>query len=57
VKLSKQVMYSIDDMGQGKFDSALLHACIGIDATSKKMFPVKSLSASGTLIASDIITG
>lgn len=39
MKLSKHVTGAIDDGGQGKFDSALLHACIAIDATSKRLAP------------------
>src|SRR6266851_7227207 len=39
MKLSKQVLYAIDDAGAKKFDAALLHACIAIDATSKRLYP------------------
>jgi hypothetical protein len=39
MKLSNQVTCAIDDRMQGKFDSALLHACIAIDTTSKCLFP------------------
>lgn len=39
MKLSKQVMYAIDDASAGKLDSALLHACCAIDATSKRLYP------------------
>ena len=39
MKLSQQVIYAIDDAGVGKLDSALLHACIAIDATSKRCYP------------------
>lgn len=39
MKLSKQVLYAIDDVSSGKFDAALLHACIAIDPTSKRLYP------------------
>lgn len=39
MKLSQQVLYAIDDAGVGKFDAALLHACIAIDTTSKRLYP------------------
>jgi hypothetical protein len=33
------VLYAIDDAEANKFDAALLHACVSIDVTSKRMFP------------------
>src|SRR6267142_1238304 len=39
MKLSRQVICAFDDALQGKFESALLHACIAIDATSKRLYP------------------
>lgn len=42
MKLSEQVLCSIDDAGTGKFDAALLHACIAIDTTSKRLYPSES---------------
>lgn len=39
MRLSQQVLCAIDDAGAGKLDSALMHACIAIDATSKRLFP------------------
>lgn len=39
MKLSEQVLCAIDDAEVGKFDSALLHACIVIDTTSKRLYP------------------
>jgi hypothetical protein len=39
VKLRKHVLYAIDDAGAGRFDSALMNACIAIDPTSKKLYP------------------
>jgi len=39
IKLSQQVLYAIDDAGAGKFDAALLHACIAIDTTAKRLYP------------------
>jgi hypothetical protein len=39
MKLSEHVLYAIDDAGAKKFDAALLHACIAIDATSKRLYP------------------
>jgi hypothetical protein len=41
MKLSQHVTGAIDDCGQGKFDSALLHACIAIDTTSKRLTPAE----------------
>ena len=37
MKLSQQVLCAIDDACQGKFDSALLHSCISIDTTSRRL--------------------
>jgi hypothetical protein len=39
MKLSQQVLYAIDDAEMRKFDAALLHACIAIDTTSKRLYP------------------
>jgi hypothetical protein len=39
MKLSQHVLCAIDDAGAKKFDPALLHACIAIDATSKRLYP------------------
>ncbi len=39
MKLPQHITCAIDDGAQGKFDSALLHACIAIDATSKRLAP------------------
>ncbi|HJZ57167.1 MAG TPA: hypothetical protein VKE74_19515 [Gemmataceae bacterium] len=39
MRLAEQVMCAIADADAGKFDSALLHACIAVDATSKRLFP------------------
>ena len=39
MKLSEQVLCAIDDAEAGKFDAALLHACISIDTTSKRLYP------------------
>jgi len=39
MKLSRQVLYAIDDASNGKFDAALLHACIAVDTTSKRLYP------------------
>lgn len=39
MKLPRHVICAIDDAAQGKFDSALLHACITIDTTSKRLAP------------------
>src|SRR5260221_5104161 len=40
MKLSEHVLHAIDDAGAKKFDAALLHACIAIDATSKRLYPL-----------------
>ena len=39
MKLSEEVLYAIDDVAARKFDAALLHACITIDATAKRLYP------------------
>lgn len=39
MKVSDHVKAAIDDANAGKIESALLHACIAIDATSRAMFP------------------
>ena len=39
MKLQQEVFCAIDDMVAGKFDSALLHACITIDTTARRMYP------------------
>ena len=39
MKLSEEVICAIDDAEAGKFDAALLHACISIDTTSKRLYP------------------
>jgi hypothetical protein len=41
MRLSDQVTTAIDDAQAGKFDAALLHACIAIDATSKRLYPTE----------------
>jgi len=42
MKLSDQVTIAIDDAQVGKFEAALLHACVAIDATSKRLYPSKN---------------
>jgi hypothetical protein len=42
MKLSDQVLCAIDDAGARKFDAALLHACITIDTTAKRLYPSES---------------
>lgn len=39
MRLSKRVLYAIDDAEAGKMDSALMHACIAVDATAKRLYP------------------
>lgn len=39
MKLVRHVTCAIDDGTHGKLDSALLHACIAIDATAKRLAP------------------
>lgn len=39
MRLSKHVLYAIDDAEVGKMDAALMHACCAIDATAKKLYP------------------
>jgi hypothetical protein len=42
MRLSEQVLCAVEDASGGKFDSALLHACIAIDTTSKRLMPGES---------------
>lgn len=39
MKIADNVKSCFDDAADGKFDAALLHACIAIDATSKLLYP------------------
>jgi hypothetical protein len=39
MKLSKHVLYAIDDVEANKLDAGLLHALIAIDGTSKRLYP------------------
>ena len=39
MKLEQHVLSAIDDFEQGKVEGALLHACLAIDATARKIFP------------------
>jgi hypothetical protein len=39
MKLTKHVLYAIDDADAGKFDSALMHACIAVDGTARRLYP------------------
>ncbi|MDE2347512.1 MAG: hypothetical protein KGL92_03320 [Gammaproteobacteria bacterium] len=39
MKLADQVLYAIEDATAGRFDSALLHSCTAIDATSRRLSP------------------
>jgi hypothetical protein len=39
MKISEHVLCAIDDVDSGKLDSAMLHACIAVDATSRRLFP------------------
>jgi len=42
MKLSEHVLCAIDDADSKKFDAALLHACIAIDATSRRLYPAEA---------------
>jgi hypothetical protein len=42
MKLTEHVLRAIEDATEGRFDSALLHACISVDATSRRLFPSES---------------
>jgi hypothetical protein len=42
MKVSEHVIYAIDDIVVGKFNPALLHACIAIDATAKRLYKDQS---------------
>lgn len=39
MKLSEQVLCAVDDASLAKFDSSLLHSCIAIDTTSRRLLP------------------
>src|SRR4030088_1326069 len=39
MKLAQHVLLAIDQAGRQEFDAALLHACIAVDPTSKRLFP------------------
>jgi hypothetical protein len=41
MKLADQVQCAIEDADAGKFDSALLHSCIAIDTTSRRLNPAE----------------
>lgn len=41
MKISDHVQSCFEDVKTGRFDAALLHACIGIDATSKLLYPAQ----------------
>jgi hypothetical protein len=43
MKLSQHVTCAIDDATNGKPDAALLHACIAIDATAKRLYPTQGV--------------
>ena len=57
MKLSEQVICAIDDSEAGKFDAALLHACILIDATSKRLYPSEQKVGVRMWIAFETIIG
>jgi hypothetical protein len=42
MKLSEEVLVGIDDVLGGRYDAGLLHACITIDATARRLFPSMS---------------
>lgn len=39
MKISEHVIYAIDDAKADKFDAAMLHACIAIDGTARRLYP------------------
>jgi hypothetical protein len=39
MKIADHVQFIIDHMEAGKFDAALLHGCIALDATAKRLYP------------------
>lgn len=39
MRLETHVLYALDDLSAGRPDSALMHACIAIDPTARKLFP------------------
>ena len=41
MKIADHVKSCFEDAIDGRFDAALLHACIGIDATSKLLYPTQ----------------
>jgi hypothetical protein len=45
VKISDHVLHAIADADRGYFEPALLHACIAIDATARRLFPAMMIGA------------
>jgi hypothetical protein len=45
MKLRDHVLCAIDDAQQGKQDAALLHACMSIDGTAKRLYPNEGVKA------------
>lgn len=39
MRIANHVQYALDDFDLGRHDSALLHACMAIDGTARRMFP------------------
>ena len=39
MRISQHVTCAIDDREAGKLDAALLHACVAVDATAKRLYP------------------
>lgn len=39
MRISRQILCAIDDAEADKFDAALLHACVAIDTTAKRLYP------------------
>ena len=42
MKLSDHVACAIEDRRAGKFESALMHACVAVDGTAKRLYPNES---------------
>ena len=57
MKLLDHIIGVFDDSQYGKHESALLHACIAVDATAKRLYPSTAGSRIASLDASAITIG
>src|SRR5258706_11397326 len=43
MNMAQRVAYALDDAGNGKLGSALMHACAALDGTGARLFPQKGV--------------